>query len=398
MIDHALRLPDGSYVVPGNRWDLVPDDSRRARISVVVPYFEAPDQLRLVLEALKLQTGPEFEVVVADDGSSPPLDLRPDEIGPLTVVQVRQEDQGFRAAAARNLAVRASSGEVLCFLDQDTIPEPGYLQAISRLPSHLPDALVVGRREHADLTGWSPPAVRAWLTGSGEGPAVLTPPHWLARGYEESGNLLRAGPKSYQYVISAVMCCGRDLFDELGGFDESFTRYGGEDWDFAYRAWNAGAVLAHAPDAVAWHDGPDWAGRGTAAERYQTKQAEREALTRRIPPDHPQAGAPPAIVVTGPLGDATASGLNVAARRGDHDERARWQVTLGPGAGHRELLEELMTADAGEIRCDEAGFHAVATRARRRAERWARHFPDRDLVADLFGAERRTAPAVAARP
>ncbi len=74
----------------------------------------------------------------------------------------------------------------------------------------------------------------------------------------------------------------RDLFAELGGFCEDFDGYGGEDWELAHRAWVAGAVLAHVPEAVAWHDGPDWAGRGDPDERRH-KNAETVALTRLLP-------------------------------------------------------------------------------------------------------------------
>lgn len=281
MIDHALALPQGGYIVPDNRWDLVPAGERACPdISVVIPYYRNRDQLNLVLEGLKLQDYPRFEVIVADDGSPEPLSMDDPD---LPVRVLRQEDEGFRAAAARNLAARAADGDLLCFLDQDTIPEPGYLSALSRLPSVMPDALAVGRREHADLTGWSPGAVRDWLNGRGPSPERLPAPEWLEQAYRESQNLLRIGDTSYEYLISAVMCCSKALFGELGGFDESFRQYGGEDWEFAYRAWIAGAVLLHEPTAVAWHDGPDWAGRATAEERYAMKAVEERALRERIP-------------------------------------------------------------------------------------------------------------------
>ena len=61
----------------------------------------------------------------------------------------------------------------------------------------------------------------------------------------------------------------RELFDRVGGFEESFTRYGGEDWELANRCWIAGADLVHLPGAVAWHDGPDFAGRDWEHERVK---------------------------------------------------------------------------------------------------------------------------------
>jgi hypothetical protein len=124
-----------------------------------------------------------------------------------------------------------------------------------------------------------------WWSGR-RAPEELPEPAWLREEYARSDNLLRLDHRSYRYVISSVMCCGKAFFDELGGFDESFDQYGGEDWEFAHRALACGAVLHHARDAVAWHDGPDWAGRSVGerqrAEQTTQKNTEALALSRRI--------------------------------------------------------------------------------------------------------------------
>lgn len=121
MITTAVPTPLG-HAVPGNRWDLLRDiDAPRPSVSVVVPYFEQQRSLDLVLAALEQQTYRAFEVIVADDGSATAPLVR----SALDVTVVSQEDRGFRAAAARNLGARAASGDVLCFLDADTVPEPG---------------------------------------------------------------------------------------------------------------------------------------------------------------------------------------------------------------------------------------------------------------------------------
>ncbi|GAA1902269.1 glycosyltransferase [Lapillicoccus jejuensis] len=281
----------GRWWVPGNRWDLLHDvrPVRPPSVSVVVPHY-GPDgpggtaqrRLDLVLGALAGQDhdGP-LEVVVADDGS--PVAPGTGAAGDLPVTVVRQERDGFRAAAARNLGVAASSGEVLLLLDGDTVPEPGYVAALSRLPALLPDALVVGRRRHADLTGWTPDAVAAWFAGAGSPPEELEEPGWLRDAYADSGDLLRVDARSYRHVISAVLGLPRSLWDELGGFDPTFRAYGGEDWELAHRAACAGAVLAHVRDAVAWHDGPDWGVREEGDEALATKNAEVLALSARLP-------------------------------------------------------------------------------------------------------------------
>ncbi len=134
-----MRLGDGRTVVADNRWDLVGEASTTPLVSVVIPYYNQPHQLALVLEALSAQTHPpdRLEVVVADDGSTCSPDVRA-WTSRLDITVVTQEDNGFRAAAARNLGVAASSGTVLCFLDADTVPTPDYIRQSIRLPAAAP--------------------------------------------------------------------------------------------------------------------------------------------------------------------------------------------------------------------------------------------------------------------
>jgi GT2 family glycosyltransferase len=282
----ALRaLPvAGGWTVPGNAWDLLEGQRLSAppEVTVVVPYYDQQSQLDLVLAALAAQTYPasRLQVVVADDGSPVPPRV------PTGVTVVHQGDRGFRAAAARNLGAQAADGSVLCFLDADTVPMPDYVTAASRLPALCPDALVVGRRRHADLSGVLPASLPAWLA-AGAGTAELTEPRWLREAYCASGNLREVDDRSYRYVISAVLTLPAALFRAVGGFDEGFASYGGEDWELAHRAFTAGAVLAHEPAAVAWHDGPDQAGRGLGRA---AKNAETLALAARICDPHLRGG------------------------------------------------------------------------------------------------------------
>ena len=299
-----LPVGSGRWTVPDNRWDLLGDlePPDPPAVSVVVPYYQAQPQLDLVLAALSAQTHPatRLEVVVADDGSATPPDLGAGT--GLTAQVVRQPDKGFRAAAARNLGAAAAGGEVLLFLDGDTVPGPDYVRRLARLPALAPDALVVGRRRHADLTDWNGERLVRWLGGDAPGPEELTEPEWLRAGYADSRDLLDADERSYRFVISAVCGLSRTLFTELGGFDPEFTGYGGEDWDLAHRAWAAGALLAHVPEAVAWHDGADWADRDLRDPG--AKNAETRRLAAVLPDPVARGGGQwlpyPAIVVTVP--------------------------------------------------------------------------------------------------
>lgn len=402
----------------GNRWDALdgihPDPL--PRVSVIVAHYDQPAELERTLHALAAQDYPRelIEIVVADDGSPGPVEV------PDGVRLVRHEDRGFRLAAVRNLGVRASTGEVLCFLDADTAPEPGYVRALTRLPALLPEAVTVGRRRHADFSGIAPnvPVIEA---SAGR---ELAEPAWLTEEYSRSRNLLDADDRSYRFVIGAVIACSRQLFDEVEGFDESFTSYGGEDWEWAHRMWQAGAVFAHVPAAVAWHDGPEWAEREGSGLDRANAQTLRLVSAIPVPGSAPRAlWADPADLVVRLRGSHTDGALFVAVdsllaafprarvvvdRRAaaladdprirvagdgaDPDARVSWDLE-GPVAildptWITGVVARLGTGEVGTVDLVDAEGMPLGSlhsrRARRRAARWGvpDAFETRRLVAD----------------
>ena len=245
-------------------------------VSVVIPYYNAPDQLLRVLTAVVNQDYPgPVQIIVADDGSTPPAHEDP-QLQPtlhrLGATVVWQPDQGFRAAAARNLGATGATGEVLAFFDGDTCPEPGFLRATVPHITANPRALVVGSR----LTGPS-----------------AEEPEWLRHAWHHTDHLRAADDTSWRFIISAAMVCSRSFFTFLSGFDATLVRYGGEDWEFAWRAWNHGAQFVHEPAAIAIHPQDDFGLRfGDRDETIRRKNFETTALATRIthPMCRPQFG------------------------------------------------------------------------------------------------------------
>jgi len=437
-----VARPGGQAVLPGNRWDLLgarPTRRPAPRVSVIIPYFEAQAQLDLVLAGVARQDYPRsrLDVVVVDDGSRSPPDVT---LGAgLRVRVLRQDDQGFRAARARNLGARAAEGDILVFLDGDTVPEPGFVAAISRLPGSCPDVVAVGRRRHADLSGLRPADLGSWWAGQLAVPE-LGEPAWLSEAYRRTGNLLQADRRSYRYLISAVLAMHRAMFDELGGFDERFVGYGGEDWELAHRSYVAGAVLAHIPGAVAWHDGPDW-GERASARRIGAKNEETAALSVLLP--DPQARGPgqwlpyPSIVVCAPpMGTdgllatartAFAGGADCGIWLGGADDPAGAAGAEGATGPHHSLVLSDPRLHAGppaadvldravciaELRgpadltdlgllgdlADRHGWIETpairirSSRSLRRSRRWAAPADQESLAEALFGRQDRCGPA-----
>lgn len=235
-------------------------------VSVIIPQYNDPESLGRVVTAVRGQDyAGGIEIIVADDGSEVLPTVEPHPVVPARVVA--QEDLGFRAAAARNLGAAHASGEVLAFLDGDTVPEPGYLTAVVPHVVADPRAVVIGTR----------------LTGP-----QREEPGWLTQAWQHTDHLRDADDTSWRFIISAVLTCSKDFFDRIGGFDGSMVGYGGEDWEFGFRAWNAGATFVHEPAAIAVHPKDDFGGRHPEPdEEARVKNVESAALAHRI--THPLA-------------------------------------------------------------------------------------------------------------
>lgn len=235
---------------------------KTASVSVVIPYYNDIDSLRAVIRGIEADGfAGEVEIIIADDGSP----TTPSVTSRLPITVVRQEDQGFRAAAARNLGARAASHEALVFLDGDTVPRPGFLHAISKWIAADQRSVVVGTRLQDGVES-----------------------QWLQDGWEDTDDLLLADETSWRLIISSVLATSRTLFEQVGGFDDTMTGYGGEDWELGWRLWNTGAVFIHEPEAVADHLEPEWSQReGSEDEKLGEKNAETIALASRI--THPMA-------------------------------------------------------------------------------------------------------------
>lgn len=247
----------------GNDWRSLPvppaEGFEPARsVSVIVPYYEAPEELALTLAGLELQTYPRelFDVIVVDDGSSTPLQL--DEASPLRVQVIHQPDEGFGLARARNNGARAAAGEVLVFLDCDMVPEAGWLASHARWHHVACDLLTIGFRKHVDVDGIGAEAVSTRPGSLGElfAGRPAEDPQWIESRMADTDLLTSGDEDIFRAVTGGNLGVSAGFFAAAGGFDESFNQWGAEDQEFGYRAFALGAVLVPDRDALCWHQGP----------------------------------------------------------------------------------------------------------------------------------------------
>ena len=210
-------------------------------VTVVVPHFEAPGELALALAALERQRYPRglLEVVVVDDGSRTPPRLAPSS---LAVRLVRQEDRGFGLARARDTGARAARHDILVFLDGDVVADEGLVAAHARWHHAVADAVTVGFRAHVDPAGVDAAAIASAGCVAGLFGKAAEPP-WTERHMARTDDLTSRHDDLFRALVGANFGIRRPFFAALGGFDVSFTGYGGEDLELGYRAYTAGGLL-----------------------------------------------------------------------------------------------------------------------------------------------------------
>ncbi len=243
-------------------------------ISVVVTTYNRPDALALVLQGLSLQIDQQFEVLVADDGSTDSTkSLVEKNHWPFPIKHIWHEDQGFRAARIRNLAVEQASGEYLIFIDGDCVPrsdfirqhreraEWGWFVSGSRIllnPS-LTDEAISGKKT---ILGWSG---SNWLMARLKGEINRILPLLTIAVFP-----LKNRSQQWRGAKTCNLAIWREDFNRIKGFDEQFTGWGYEDSDLVIRLLQANVRRKHATQAVTvlhlWHKEND---RQHEAENWQ---------------------------------------------------------------------------------------------------------------------------------
>jgi GT2 family glycosyltransferase len=222
----------------------------RVRLSAIIPTHDRPETLRRCLETLQAQevSASELEVVVVDDGSSADIGVvveAASSSGPIPMRCERQPLTGLNGA--RNRGAALATGELLAFLDDDTLVAPGWARALLRAFSSQSCA-GVGGRVVLDLAGPAP----EWLAERR---------YYLAE-YDLGGEArwLTGDPRVGGDPVPVGSNCAvrRSDFDRVGGFHLGLDRIAGSlvsngDTEFFRRLRAAGGALWYEPDARVAH-------------------------------------------------------------------------------------------------------------------------------------------------
>lgn len=207
-------------------------------LSVIIPYFNAPNKLERLLATLKKSIKPPpYEVIIVDDGSKRPLtgnSLQLTKTGQKTIrVVTLKTNRG--PAVARNRGVNAAKGEFVVFLDGDVEVFPDTLREIAKVFVDDPDVValtgvwVKDQKSKDFFPNFK--ALRDWS-------------YWINE-RDKSG---------YYFLFSTrIAAIKKAVFVRLGGFDEHYPAPLVEDIELTYRIARRYAII-FAPKARVRHE------------------------------------------------------------------------------------------------------------------------------------------------
>lgn len=208
--------------------------SRPPRVSVVLPTVDRPEAIYNLLRHLEHQSMPPHEIIVVDQSAA-----RDDRLAAYAEdhPRVRYHRIAQRGLPnARNVGVGLSLGEVVLFLDDDSIPDPELVRFHAERYAEEGLGGVGGR-------------IQGGYDSVGAGIGTFR---------ESDGKVVRnfgaTRACEVEHLPGGNMSFRREVFGRVGGFD---TAYGGsaigEETDFCLRARRAGVRLAFEPRAVLEH-------------------------------------------------------------------------------------------------------------------------------------------------
>ncbi len=220
------------------------------KVTIIIPYREHIDLTRACVRAIQDVTlYKNYEIVLVDNWSTSAAGLAfPDEIAGWEGVRVIRVEQPFNYSQLNNIAVGATTGDFLLFLNNDVfVKQPNWLGQMVGEALADPLAAIVGVKllypntlvQHAGVIlgvgGVADHAFRGLAAND---------PGYMARAI---------CAQDLSAVTAACMLCRREAFDAVGGFDAAELRVAFNDVDLCLKMVQAGYRVVWTPAVVAEH-------------------------------------------------------------------------------------------------------------------------------------------------
>ena len=197
---------------------------QRIRISVIIPTRNHKDALKKCLDSLEGQTRkPDQILVVSESDNKEKLVLGT----PGIQMKYFHSDKLIGPSALRNIGIQNCSGDVVVFLDDDSVPQLDFIENIALPFLNAKIGILRGKVKATNSISKT-----------------------FAKHYDLGETMFEISPR---LLLLCCMAMKKHILDEFGGFDENIP-YGHEEVDIGYRANNHGYQCFYTPNAIIYHN------------------------------------------------------------------------------------------------------------------------------------------------
>jgi GT2 family glycosyltransferase len=212
------------------------------RCSIIIPVHNRSMLTQQCLDVLltERRAGIDCEIIVVDDASSDTTQQLLDKYAAHIHTVTHTQNAGF--AAACNSGAASASGRYLIFLNNDTIPTSGWIEALIAYIQDHPTAAVVGSKLIFPNRTIQHAGVVVCQDGN---------PRHLYHSFPADHPAVNKS-RRFQIVTAACALFRREIFEQAGGFDTAFLN-GYEDVDLCLRLGERGHEVHYCHNSVLYH-------------------------------------------------------------------------------------------------------------------------------------------------
>lgn len=214
-------------------------------ISIIILYWHNYSHAQHLLHCLEKQTAKNFDVFFVDNDSENASNVTIRDTWTDLNIKLESLKKNLGFAVGNNIGAQMAKGEWLALLNADAFPEPDWLEKLVKAAEENPEYSFFSSRQ---IQANAP----EYLDGAGDA-YHISGLAWR-NGYNHKTEEAEHEQREVFSACAAAALIKRDLFLEMGGFDEDFFSYF-EDVDLGFRLRLQGKKCLYVSDAVVHHVG-----------------------------------------------------------------------------------------------------------------------------------------------
>lgn len=217
------------------------------KASIILSSYNNLSALELSVESLRHQTEKDFEIIIADDGST---DGTIEYLEKESIKYFSRPNEGYRLAYIWNRGTELASGDRFIFGNADIISHP------KRIEEHLNfnNDLIAGIYPSIPIE--KVPLITSKIIADQFEDIISLATHDRRKDFINKikrPHLVHGKKIPPRYMYGGNWSCPANIFKKLNGLDEGFKGWGGEDFDFARRAQLDGHDIIFNQNCIGYH-------------------------------------------------------------------------------------------------------------------------------------------------